>query len=588
MKNSRTLYERFDDLCQKYGDVPICEAPIYCKPRQVSEESRELEFVLSTAGIKRDGWEIRQEGWILSDFRKNPIVLWAHNDKSPPIATSVKEWLAGSKKMGKHLRGIARFLTENKNPFAEQAYQMYRDGDLSAVSVRWKPMKHERIMDEEYEALGLEPPLWGGIRFLEQVLLEYSGVPIPADPDALIVRARSMPKEFGSKLVLPRAPSEVELEKGKVGLIRLDGHEVNGETRSYFDMASGGADPDVEEQEAPPAVVEEVPLQDKQPPAADEPPEAGVRAVVPYMKTPVAPRGKRWDGAAAARRVARWASSDGSGAKDKMDWGKYRQAFLWYDPERQENFSSYKGPHHDVIDGRLRVVRSGVIAAAQRLMQGAFDVPEGDYPAMREHLGKEYANLGEVAPWDRALGRLYEQIHVQLRDGFSTDQREARHLHEMAVLTGRELFGDDAVREPFEHAWWKKSDDLASRIACILDVGCEEVIEDRLVREDHVECLMAEVRPLIEDEARRHAARIEEIARRLSVPVDGIDERIEKLLSGSLPGGDAGTAEKLKSIRESLDALRGNAKTEAAPADGSVRSIRSMIDEILRQGATAK
>ena len=38
-----------------------------------------------------------------------------------------------------------------------------------------------------------------------------------------------------------------------------------------------------------------------------------------------------WDADAAVARVRRWASRDGSGEKDTIDWERYRQAFAWYD-----------------------------------------------------------------------------------------------------------------------------------------------------------------------------------------------------------------------------------------------------------------
>ena len=51
----------------------------------------------------------------------------------------------------------------------------------------------------------------------------------------------------------------------------------------------------------------------------------------------------------AAKAVAKWASSDGSGDKDKVDWGKYGQAFLYKD--------TADDPAEDF--GSLRAVRIG-------------------------------------------------------------------------------------------------------------------------------------------------------------------------------------------------------------------------------------
>lgn len=51
-------------------------------------------------------------------------------------------------------------------------------------------------------------------------------------------------------------------------------------------------------------------------------------AAIGNTSLPFADRGRSWDAAAARKRIARWASSDGSGDKGKINWAKYGQAFL--------------------------------------------------------------------------------------------------------------------------------------------------------------------------------------------------------------------------------------------------------------------
>ena len=71
---------------------------------------------------------------------------------------------------------------------------------------------------------------------------------------------------------------------------------------------------------------------------------------------------KAWDGAAAERRVRRWASSDGSGKADTMDWGKYGRAFAVKEGAG-DKFGDFSFPHHDIVDGALTLDRGGVMAA---------------------------------------------------------------------------------------------------------------------------------------------------------------------------------------------------------------------------------
>jgi hypothetical protein len=126
-------------------------------------------------------------------------------------------------------------------------------------------------------------------------------------------------------------------------------------------------------------------------------------AVAPH-DTAKAPEGAAWDGAAAEGRLRKWASSDGTGDKGKVDWAKYREGFAWYDGAAGEDFGSYKLPHHDVADGRLVVVWGGVAAAMGALAgaRGGVSIPEGDVAGVRAHLAKHYEQFGKEPPAEAA------------------------------------------------------------------------------------------------------------------------------------------------------------------------------------------
>ena len=119
--------------------------------------------------------------------------------------------------------------------------------------------------------------------------------------------------------------------------------------------------------------------------------------VTRFQDLPLADRDREWDGAAAERRVRRWA-----GAEDSPD-AAYRDAHVWYDGDQPDNFTSYKLLIADVVDGRLKAVPRGVMAAGG-VMQGArggADIPSEDIPRVKGHLARYYAKMGEAAPWDR-------------------------------------------------------------------------------------------------------------------------------------------------------------------------------------------
>lgn len=133
---------------------------------------RTLDFVISTASVDRMGDTIAVDGWQLEAYRKNPVVLWAHDSSSLPVAKASSVRLEEGK-----LKAQAEFATKEISPFADSCFQMYKAGFLSAVSVGFIPLKYAFVDDPERRY---------GIDFLEQELLEFSCCPVPANAEALV------------------------------------------------------------------------------------------------------------------------------------------------------------------------------------------------------------------------------------------------------------------------------------------------------------------------------------------------------------------------------------------------------------------
>ena len=120
-------------------------------------------------------------------------------------------------------------------------------------------------------------------------------------------------------------------------------------------------------------------------------------AVTSFQDLPLADRDREWDGGAAEKRVRRWA-----GAEDGPN-ERYRDAHVWYDAEKKDNFTAYKLLIADVVDDRLVVVPHGLMAAGNVMQgsRGGVDLPAKDIDRVKSHLAKYYAKLGEDAPWER-------------------------------------------------------------------------------------------------------------------------------------------------------------------------------------------
>ena len=142
--------------------------------KEISDEERIIEFTNSTPTQDRYHDTIDQNGWQLENFRKNPVVLWAHDYSQPPVAKSVNVWVEDGK-----LKSRDQFTPRDLYPFGFMVYELYKNGFLNAKSVGFQPITY--AFNNETD----------GVEFYTQELLEHSCVPVPANPEAL-VSAKSM------------------------------------------------------------------------------------------------------------------------------------------------------------------------------------------------------------------------------------------------------------------------------------------------------------------------------------------------------------------------------------------------------------
>ena len=138
--------------------------------KAVDKENLTVDFVISTGDVDRDKDTIDPKGWVLKHFKKNPVVLWAHDHHIPAIgrAPSVKV------QDGKLVSLKTEFTDEETNPFGKMVFNLLAGGFLNTTSVGFIANKFE-INNER-----------GGIDFKEQELMEFSVVNVPANPEALI------------------------------------------------------------------------------------------------------------------------------------------------------------------------------------------------------------------------------------------------------------------------------------------------------------------------------------------------------------------------------------------------------------------
>jgi hypothetical protein len=145
--------------------------------KQIDADKRTIEFVVSNATMDRDGDVVEPSGWRLERYRQNPVILWAHDGRQPPVAKTL-----GIAVLDGNLVATAQFADRETYEFADTVFRLYEGGFLNAVSAGFMADAMEPLLDEDGR--------FTGFRFQSQELWEFSAVPIPSNPDAL-VNARS-------------------------------------------------------------------------------------------------------------------------------------------------------------------------------------------------------------------------------------------------------------------------------------------------------------------------------------------------------------------------------------------------------------
>lgn len=133
-----------------------------------SDEERVLNFRISTETPDSYNDVIKADGWDLERFEKNPVVLWAHDHRQPPVGQALSVGVDGDA-----LVASAKFADAETYAFADTVFRLLKKGFLRATSVGFFP--REWTFDEER----------GGYNFIANELFEFSIVPVPANPDAL-------------------------------------------------------------------------------------------------------------------------------------------------------------------------------------------------------------------------------------------------------------------------------------------------------------------------------------------------------------------------------------------------------------------
>jgi len=151
------------------GEKAYIQMPVEVK--SIDKEMGTLEAIFSTQDVDRHGDVVLQDGWDISMFKKNPVILNSHNygDAAEVIGKASNVRVEAKKLQGKITFAI------NENPKAKVIFDLYAGGFLNAFSVGFIPTGFKSNKDGSTDYYTIETA----------ELLEVSAVSVPANARAL-------------------------------------------------------------------------------------------------------------------------------------------------------------------------------------------------------------------------------------------------------------------------------------------------------------------------------------------------------------------------------------------------------------------
>ena len=144
------------------------------------EGERAFEVTITTTATDRDGDIVEAKGAKLTNFKKNPVVLMAHDYRGLPIARA-----ENIEKTDDYIKSKVVFPPEGDYPLADIVHRLYKGNFMRAWSIGFIPIKTEDIVDEDEKRDTEVSDRRRGRRIKSWELLEFSACAVPSNPEAL-------------------------------------------------------------------------------------------------------------------------------------------------------------------------------------------------------------------------------------------------------------------------------------------------------------------------------------------------------------------------------------------------------------------
>lgn len=216
--------------------------------KAINKKDGVYEVMVSSGKVDRLGDTIDPKGWYLTNYKKNPVILWSHSSGGfgsvalPPVGRAIKTWIQDEKE----LRQKQVFAS---TPFAQELKLLVDEECLNAQSVGFLPLvadvekgdiqiegkMYRRVLEIELKSyiekgfVDIDGKRYSkdGQHFTKQELLEVSWVGVPALADAL-VSARKMGLSLMTKALenIKSKPCACDKDVEKITIIRPFPNEI--------------------------------------------------------------------------------------------------------------------------------------------------------------------------------------------------------------------------------------------------------------------------------------------------------------------------------------------------------------------------
>ena len=146
----------------------------------VEKQEDSVEWVMSDMSLDRDQERVDPVGMDFKNYKRNPVVLWAHDYTRPAIGKIANAKVKDGKVVGK-----VEFDDKETDEFAWMIGQKVKKGIISAGSIGFKPTQVEFVDDPKDSTKLIHR---------KSELMEFSICNVPSNPNAMAVRAEAQPE----------------------------------------------------------------------------------------------------------------------------------------------------------------------------------------------------------------------------------------------------------------------------------------------------------------------------------------------------------------------------------------------------------